>query len=221
LDYYFHSPISHLASPKLKSFLGNVFSISLNENLMLGLHRHNPPSNPGWVHTDFTIVSFPNIPPNFGEQRIFIAGPDIVYADDSKSRQPNSIKTARAIACIYYIANPEWNPSMGGETGIFDGVEKKLVARIPPKNNTLFAFEVTPSSYHTYLGSKTIQRNSFIWWYHADPRYLLRRNASNYRIVAGQDPWDRWTDATTEKYEVALETQQTGSDTPQVTMCRT
>jgi hypothetical protein len=200
------SPIGHLLSHEVKNYIAEVFDIRLDENLMMGMHRHNAPSKPGWTHTDFAVVSFPNTPPNFGSQRLFVDGNGVNYSDDSKDRQPNTIKTARAIACLYYTANADWKPGMGGETGIYLPDGKTLVAAIPPKNNTLFAFEISPLSYHAYLGSQTMQRSSFIWWYHAEPSYLMRRHqaAIAARQRTGLDPWDRWTDKTVEKYEVTV-----------------
>ena len=198
------SPVSYVASIEVKNLIAEVFDIRLDENLMLGMHRHNPPSKPGWTHTDFAVVSFPNIPPNFRGQRVYAKDSGVQYSDDSKLRQPDAIKTARAIACLYYTANSEWSQGMGGETGIYLPDGKTLVGSIPPKNNLLFAFEISPLSYHAYLGSITMQRSSYIWWYHSAPSYLIHRHrdAAEARRRMGLDPWDRWTDATVEKYEV-------------------
>jgi len=190
LDDIRSSPISKLLSHELKNWIAEIFEIRLDENLMMGMHRHNAPSRPGWTHTDFAIVSFPNIPPNFGSHRVYSDGCGVNYSDDSKHRQPDTIKTARAIACLYYTANAVWEPGMGGETGIYLPDGKTLVASVPPKNNTLFVFEISPLSFHAYLGSQTMQRNSFIWWYHSDPTYLLKRHeaviAAKQRL--GLDP---------------------------------
>lgn len=203
LQHVQSTPISTIASVELKNLIAEVFDIYLDENLMIGMHRHNPPSKPGWSHTDFAVVSFPNIPANHGGQRVYAEADQVNYSDDSKHRQPDSIKTARAIACLYYTANQEWRPGLGGETGVYLPDGKTLVASVPPKNNSLFAFEISPHSYHAYLGSAAMQRSSFIWWYHAAPGYLMKRHAESAaaRTKAGLDPMDRWTDSTVEKYE--------------------
>ena len=170
---------------------------------MIGMHRHMPPSKPGWAHTDFAIVSFPNIAPNYAGQRVYFHNCGCNYSDDSRDRQPNTIKTARAVACLYYCANRDWLPGMGGETGIFLPDGKTLVASVPPRNNLLFAFEISPLSFHAYLGSQAMQRSSYIWWYHASPGYLAKRHSGAVlgRSNRGADPWDRWTDTTVAKYE--------------------
>jgi len=175
----------------------------LDENLMIGMHRHNPPSKAGWPHTDFAVVSFPDEPANYRGMRIYYDGCGCNYSDDSRDRQPQTLKTARALACLYYTANPEWQPGMAGETGLYADLGHRLVSSIPPRNNSLLVFEVSPISYHAYLGSDVAQRNSYIWWYHADPNYLLGRHheASEYKLRHQLDPWDRWTDASVPKVE--------------------
>lgn len=203
MEHVKSSPVSNIASTELKNLIAEVFDIYLDENLMIGMHRHNPPSKPGWTHTDFAVVSFPNIPVNHGGQRVYADAYSCNYSDDSKHRQPDTIKTARAIACLYYTANQEWFQGLGGETGIYLPDGKTLVASIPPKNNLLFAFEISPHSYHAYQGSEAMQRSSFIWWYHASPSYLMKRHGESAaaRAKSGLDPWDRWTDKSVEKYE--------------------
>lgn len=196
------TPIQQLASQEIKSFVASIFDIVLDENLIIGMHQHRPPSKPGWAHTDFAVVSFPNTPPNHNGLRLFSSEHGVNYSDDSRDRQPNSIKTARSIACIYYVGNAKWNAGMGGETGVFLADGKTLFATVPPRNNSLFLFEISPVSYHAYMGSQTHFRNSYIWWYHSAPGYLLHRHMqpAKYKSSRGLDPWDRWTDATVEKY---------------------
>ncbi|MCA9132256.1 MAG: 2OG-Fe(II) oxygenase [Planctomycetales bacterium] len=205
LEHVRSTAIAALASPGLRRFLASAFRLRLDENVMVGMHRHNPPSRPGWSHTDFAVVSFPNEPPNHQGLRWYYQGCNCHYSDDSRDRQPQAIKTARAIACLYYTANDPWVEGMGGETGLYSDLGKRLVGKIPPRNNSLFAFEISPISYHAYLGSETRQRNTYVWWYHAQPSYLLHRHraASEYKLQHQLDPWDRWTDADVPKFETA------------------
>ncbi len=197
------TPIQHIASQEVKSLVSGLFDIVLDENLIIGMHQHQPPSRSGWAHTDFAVVSFPNTPPNHNGLRIFSTEHGVNYSDDSRDRQPNAIKTARSIACIYYIGNAKWNAGMGGETGLFLADGKTLFATVPPRNNSLFLFEISPVSYHAYMGSQTHYRNSYIWWYHSAPGYLLNRHAHSVKQKSdrGLDPWDRWTDDSIAKYE--------------------
>jgi hypothetical protein len=202
VEHIRQTPLAVLASAEVRNLIVDVFDIHLDENFMLGIHRHEPPSRDGWSHTDFAIVSFPNTPPNYGSQRLFESGNGCQYSDDSLHRQPESLKSARSIACLYFAANEPWSPGMGGETGVFLPDATTLATAVPPKNNLLLAFEICPNSFHAYQGSATMQRNSFIWWYHSPPGYLLARHRGmvDARARDGRDPWDRWTDKTVEKY---------------------
>lgn len=206
LEHVTSTPISKLVSLELKEFVAELLDIRFDENLMIGMHRHLPPSKSGWSHTDFAVVSFPNIAPNYAGQRIYFDGCGCTYSDDSRDRQPKSIKTARAVACLYYSANRPWKPGMGGETGIYMTDGTTLVSAIPPKNNLLFVFEISPLSYRAYLGSQSMQRSSYIWWYHAPPSYLTKRHSGSVsgRTKRGLDPWDRWTEPSVAKYEFPL-----------------
>lgn len=204
VEHVKETAMSVFASAELREFVSSVFHIRLDENFMLGMHRHNPGSRRGWPHTDFAVVSFPNTPTHFNGWRIFHQGNGCNYADDSRDRQPDSIKTARAVACLYYTANPEWERGMEGETGIYADLGKRLVDRVAPKSNSLLIFEISPISYHGFLGSTQVQRNSYIWWYHSHPRYLLERHALAVELKKGlnMDPWDRWTGEEVAKFEV-------------------
>jgi 2OG-Fe(II) oxygenase superfamily len=203
LSEFSNTCFNRLASVELKNVIAELFAAVLDENITMGLHRHEMPSRPGWKHSDFTIVSFPNVPPNLNFQRIYTGDCGVDYADDSRDRQPNTIKTARAIACIYYIANSNWEEGMGGETGLYSQDGSQLLSTIPPKNNSLLVFEVSPTSYHCYLGSNRLCRSSVIWWYHAPPAHVFKKHKRLVRIRQnlGRDPWDRWTADTVEKFE--------------------
>lgn len=197
------SDLSVIASLELRSLIAEAFNIRIDENVLIGMHRHNPPSKAGWAHTDFAVVSFPRTQPNLNGVRVFPVDDGCTYADDTAERQPNAVKTARSLACLYYVANEQWEPGKGGETGVFSNMGERLIAKIPPKNNSLFVFECSPLSYHAYLGSEHMERNSFIWWYHSDPGYLLDRysEAVDYKRSCGLDPWDRWTKEDEAKWE--------------------
>ncbi|QDV23536.1 2OG-Fe(II) oxygenase family protein [Aureliella helgolandensis] len=210
LSHVQQTSIAAFVSTEFREFTASSFSIRLDENVMIGMHRHNAPSKPGWPHTDFAVVSFPNIAPNYQGMRLFQAGCQCNYSDDTRDRQPQAIKTARAVACLYYCANPPWQPGAGGETGLYAELGKRLVQRIPPTNNSLLIFEVSPVSYHAYLGSRLAQRNAYVWWYHASPNYLLARYQSHvaFKQSLDMDPWDRWTDKSIAKFQTSTELQK-------------
>ena len=47
LEHIQSTPISNIASTELKNLIAEVFDFYLDENLMIGMHRHNPPLKPG------------------------------------------------------------------------------------------------------------------------------------------------------------------------------
>jgi hypothetical protein len=205
-----YTSIGSIASVQLKNFIGSVFGVSLDENLMIGMHRHNPPSKAGWSHSDFAVVSFPNIPCNFSSHRVFTQDYSVNYADDSALLQPDTLKTARSIACLYYTASNHWSAGKGGETGLFLPNRETLAVKVPPRGNSLLAFEISPLSYHAYLGSASMERNCFIWWYHSPIPYITERYAESIaeKNRMGMDPWDRWTGREVEKYVPPLAENQ-------------
>lgn len=80
--------------------------------------------------------------------RVFASNSGVNDSDDSKSRQPVSIKTARSVACLYYTGNVPWQPGFGGETGVYRPDGKTLFKAVPPRNNSLFMFEISPGQPH-------------------------------------------------------------------------
>jgi len=196
------SAITHLISQSLRDFVSGLFGISANQYVMLGSHRHLPPSKNGWPHTDCTVVSFPRQNPVFDGCELFQPDSGCVYADDSSDRQPESIKMSRAIACLYYVGIRDWSSGDGGETAIYAADKTTIVKKIPPTHNSLFAFDISPDSLHGFLGSKTLIRDSFIWWYHAPIETVVTRHQASFdrKLAVRQDPWDRWTDVSVPKY---------------------
>ena len=177
-----------------------------NDCFMLGSHRHEPPSRDGWSHTDCAIVSFPPGGPMVNGMNVFQPNSGCVYADDSLGRQPDARKVARSVACLYYLGNRDWQPGDGGETAIYDDDRKTILRTIPPTHNSLFAFEVSPNSYHGYLGSPNSVRDSMIWWYHCEIPDLIERHQKLFdrRTEQRVDPWDRWTGPEVVKYDTVL-----------------
>lgn len=200
------SELSVFTSPELKEMVCGLLGTPTNDDFMLGSHRHDPPSTDGWPHSDCAVVSFPKEGPKLAGLNVFQPDSGCNYADDSKWRQPDSRKVARAVACIYYLGSEDWQDGDGGETAIYGLDGKTVVAKIPPVHNSLFAFEISPVSYHGYIASPRKRRDSYIWWYHCELPDLVERSgdAFHYRIDGGQEPWDRWTDKSVEKFEHPL-----------------
>ncbi|MEO8493637.1 MAG: hypothetical protein ABI614_01100 [Planctomycetota bacterium] len=69
-----NSPLSIFAAAELRTFLAGLFDLQVDENMMIGMHRHQPPSKAGWPHTDFAVVSYPRAPANVGPFRFTYPG---------------------------------------------------------------------------------------------------------------------------------------------------
>lgn len=197
------SEIAVFATAALRDLICGAFGIPVNDYLMIGSHRHAPPSRNGWPHTDCAIVSFPESGPKYNGFEIFSEDSGCTYADDSRDRQPHSVKMARAVACIYYLGSEDWSEGEGGETAIYGRDGRQVVAKVPPIPNSLLAFEISPFSLHGYLGSPNLTRDSYIWWYHSDISLSIDRHRESFELKtsSGADPWDRWTDASVPKYD--------------------
>jgi Rps23 Pro-64 3,4-dihydroxylase Tpa1-like proline 4-hydroxylase len=87
-------------------------------------------------------------------------------------------EAVRAVAVIYYLNNPQWQPGDGGETGLYRTVRDAIehpVAVVPPLNNSLVAFECTPGSYHTFRSNVRHPRNSVVIWLHVEKSAAIAR----------------------------------------------
>ena len=100
------------------------------------------------------------------------------YTDDSDIVGDDIFKTMRGIVFLYYLNNPNnIDNYTGGGTGFFTGFDGKgkMIKEVRPKNNSLFAFEITPESYHAYVGAN-FDRSAIVQWYHSSPAYMLNRH---------------------------------------------
>jgi Rps23 Pro-64 3,4-dihydroxylase Tpa1-like proline 4-hydroxylase len=97
---------------------------------------------------------------------------------------PEKVETIRGAVVIYYLMNEGWQPGDGGETGLFTGRDPgSLAARRPPLNNSLVAFECTPTSFHAFLANRR-PRTSIIMWVHRTVEEAVERY--------GEEQIERW-----------------------------
>lgn len=204
-----------LISKQLQAYLCGFFlppsqAHHVNQFIILGAHQHNPPTETSWVHADFNIVSFVE-KKVANENCLMMWEPtDCNYTEDSLNDQPNTVKVARYIACIYYLDNAPWQLGDGGETGIYNGFEKDLplAGKIAPINNCLFFFEITPFSFHCAQGC-TRQRNSLIWWYHTSPAYQYFKNKDliefKRNFIENAEDFEWWTKPEKDKWAIELD----------------
>lgn len=168
-------PLRLFASPGWHRLIARACSVKATGHVNLGLHHHRPGSLPGFPHTDLNPGWFPEPVPD-GPDRpgnpdaIVLAAPGRVnyvsgQVSDASARP---VKVIRAVAVIFYLANPMWEAEHRGKTGLYrnGGAGAQPVTSIPPHSNSLLAFECTPWSFHGFLGGGCVPRNSVVQWLH-------------------------------------------------------
>ena len=176
-----------------KDFVARIFSLVLNNHTAYSLHYHagspEAPSDSGWSHLDLSVCSvLPSAEPVQIVQRCD-------YADDTVGGQPHAQKVLRSVAMLYYLNNPEGLTEQdGGGTGIYDRYDThQAIKTIFPHNNSLFAFEVGPESYHGFVGAR-YNRSAMVQWFHSSPSYIVHRRLAEYRARWQRhgDFFERW-----------------------------
>lgn len=164
----------------LKNFLSELFKITFNQHIAYSGHFHKGsienPSNNGWIHTDLNICSAINDP----SKNIKIIS-DCVYADDSND-YINTNKIARSVASLFYLNNLEnLSEDDGGGTGIYGSYSHQdFIKSVLPINNRLFAFEISPISYHAFIGAK-FDRSAIVQWFHSNPSYYVHKHLDKFK----------------------------------------
>jgi hypothetical protein len=157
-----------LLSRQWHDMIARIFEINATGHVIAGIHHHRIGSANGSPHNDTNPVWFNGDPQppelEFARHDYVDYTTGKVQRDDATPRQ-----VMRGVALMYYLANPQWSPGDGGETGLYrsrrDDPERP-VARIPPLNNSLFAFECTPRSWHGFISNRRLERNTVIMWLH-------------------------------------------------------
>jgi hypothetical protein len=183
------------AEPFWKNYLSDIFNIIFNPHTAYSLHFHEASkekrSKDGWAHKDLSICSVIN--DNSKEVRL-TSGCE--YADDTHDR-PHTLKVIRSVANLFYLNNID-NPTEenGGGTGVYLNYQKDpLVKPILPKNNRLFAFEISPISYHAFIGSD-FSRSAIVQWFHSNPSYYVHKHLDKFKKQYREQNliFERWKD---------------------------
>jgi len=147
--------------------LAGLFDVRATGHVNIGAHHHRAGGLAGWIHNDFNPVWFPVI-----ESASRIQHPDhslcIYKTGTGPLQRAQKVEVVRAVAMIFYLCNPGWKEGYGGETGVFSSAapDTQPSYRIAPENNSVFVFECTPQSYHSFLANPGMARNSIIMWIH-------------------------------------------------------
>jgi hypothetical protein len=172
--------LEFFADPFWKNYLSNIFNIIFNPHTAYSLHYHKASkekrSKDGWAHKDLSICSVIN---NNSKEVRLTSGCE--YADDTHD-YPHTLKVIRSVANLFYLNNID-NPKEenGGGTGVYPNYEKEpLIKTIFPINNRLFAFEVSPISYHSFIGAD-FNRSAIVQWFHSSPSYYVHKHLDKFK----------------------------------------
>lgn len=157
-------PFSVFVSRAWHDLLATVVGVPCSGEVVASLHHHEPQSATGFIHNDLNPGWFTDDPKDDG---IVVSDhPECAYKTGPLNGTP-AHRSVRAIVMLFYLNNPPWQPGDGGETGLYRSATVCCPsATIPPLNNSLVCFPVTPDSYHRFLTNPRSPRNSVILWLH-------------------------------------------------------
>jgi hypothetical protein len=170
-------PFNFFISRAWHDVLAEVAGVQAVGAVRAALHHHRPGGAAGAVHNDLNPGWFAGGAAN--PAGVVVSDPDVCNYHHGRPARPSARprRYVRAVAMIYYLANPSWEAGDGGETGLYrrdsDG-ELKLAAVTPPLNNSLLLFECTPVSFHAFQANRNA-RNSVILWLHRQADEAERR----------------------------------------------
>jgi hypothetical protein len=147
------------------SLIGDAFAVKPSFEVDAATHIHPPRSRAGWIHNDYNPGWFEREAAN---EVVFSQEGGCDYKRDYSASAGSFVPRVRYITIIYYLLNDNWVPADAGETGIYScrrqPVDRPDV-KVSPLNNSILAFECTPHSFHSFMGSNT-RRNSITLWLH-------------------------------------------------------
>jgi len=179
-------PLRVFISPEWCAMVASVLGVAVSGHVATSIHHHDVGTAHGFPHNDYNPVYFPRLEQSAraaggGRTRkdsqlprpleVQLSRGDLVGYTTGVAQKPGVEvePVVRAVALLYYLGNEPWTHGDGGETGLYrrrsDRVDRPAVA-VPPRNNSLVAFECTPSSFHSFIANRRHQRNSVIQWLH-------------------------------------------------------
>jgi hypothetical protein len=182
--YVFHlgpgtdGPLSLFLSRDWHDLLARLFGVEATLDVDAALHHHERHSPSGWVHNDLNPGCFVDQPRPDGVNASDVNACDYQTGEAKVRSRGAPREVVRAVALMYFLGNEPWSPGDGGETGLFADAWSDVgapAARVPPRNNSLVAFECTPRSYHAFLTNPRATRSSVILWLHRRKAEVVAR----------------------------------------------
>ncbi|HET9827364.1 MAG TPA: hypothetical protein VFQ11_02545 [Nocardioidaceae bacterium] len=174
----FEGPLRLFASRGWQALLARALGVRVTQHVNLGLHHHEPGGLPGFAHNDLNPGWFPEV--DAPSERVVLADPGVVDYTSGRPLSPEArpVRVVRAVAVLFYLANPAWERTHRGETGLYTRGGRDMsdpVASAAPHNNSLLVFECTPWSFHGFRGGGSVGRNSVVAWLHRPEADVVNR----------------------------------------------
>lgn len=181
LDRAGHGPLRIFLSFAWRDLLSDLFEIGRTPYVFAGAHHHAVGSRSGFIHNDFNPVWFPRA----SDEQIQTPRHDVCAyrSGDGPLQGSEKIEVVRGAAMILFLLNDEWDADDGGETGLYSSARGAVSAPalcVPPRNNSLLAFECTPRSFHAFLTNPRRPRTSIIMWIHRSLDEAAERHGGDY-----------------------------------------
>ncbi|WP_051406751.1 2OG-Fe(II) oxygenase [Nocardia sp. CNY236] len=161
-------PLAIFSAREWHDLIAGLGGVEATGDIEGSVCRHGPETPPEPTHNDLAPAWFPGPSPGPGDIRL----PDDSVDTRTGERAPgiDARQSVRAVAVEFYLGNSEWEPGDGGETGLYDhradATSQSAAIHIPPVNNSLVVFEVTPRSWHAFAGANTKERTCVTLWVH-------------------------------------------------------
>ncbi len=118
LSHHCDGPLSVFASRSWHDMLAKIWGVQATGDVAASLHHHEPGGASGWPHNDLANGWYPDRELKPDEVQLSNSAEVNYYHGRVKPETP-ARETVRAVALLYYLGNPEWQPGDGGETGLF------------------------------------------------------------------------------------------------------
>ncbi|MEO9139201.1 MAG: 2OG-Fe(II) oxygenase [Jatrophihabitans sp.] len=147
--------------------IATLLGVQATGDVIATLHHHAPGSASGTIHNDLNPGWFPQ---HDDDSSVCVHDPAVSnYRTGSSSTGISTVERTRGISLLYYLDTPP--AIIGGDTCLYRSAQQPVDqpdVRVPPKNNSLVAFECTPFSYHTFISNLGVERNCLVMWLHRD-----------------------------------------------------
>jgi hypothetical protein len=159
-------PFAIFLTREWHDLVAGLFDVRACSAVIATLHHHAAGSASGQLHNDLNPGWFPIASDD--TDGIQVHDPSISnYRSGFSPIGVPTVERIRAIALLYYLDTPE--DICGGGTGFYRSLSQPVTqpeVNLPPRNNSLVAFECTPFSLHSFISNVDRERNCLVMWLH-------------------------------------------------------